>query len=164
MDDRRAIAVAARSADAGTDGGAQVSDPLAHLAGYAALRVHLVLRECFEREIGEPMDLRPVEFTLLSRLARDRALTAKALAEALAVRAPNLTAIVERLTERGLIRRERNHEDRRSVLIRLTPAGRRVQKRALEVSHTMERERLAALSEAEREQFLALAWRIVGPA
>ncbi|MEZ5649468.1 MAG: MarR family transcriptional regulator [Burkholderiaceae bacterium] len=154
------VADAAASPD-GARGGAH--DPLSHLVGYAALRVHLVLRECFEQEIGGPLDLRPVEFTLLSRLASHGALTAKALAEVLAVRAPNLTPVLERLSERGLIQRERNRDDRRSVLIRLSPAGRRLQKRAMEVSHTMEREALGGLAPAERERFLQLAWRIVAP-
>jgi DNA-binding MarR family transcriptional regulator len=136
-------------------------EPLGHLAGYAALRAHLVLRECFEQAIGGPMALRPVEFTLLCRLAAEGPMPAKALAEALALHAPNLTTIVERLAERGLVSRERNRLDRRSVLIALTPAGRRLQRRALDVSRTMEDERLSVLSPAEREQFRALAWRIV---
>lgn len=137
------------------------ADPLRHLAGYAALRAHLRLRACFDAGIGEPMDLRPVEFTLLCTLAARGPLTGKALAEALDVRAPNLTPIVERLAGRDLVSRERNRDDGRSVLFRLTPAGRRLQRRALEASRTMEAAALECLNPQERRQFIDLAWRIV---
>ena len=50
---------------------------------------------------------------------------AGALAERAAVSRPALTAAVDGLVERGLAARERASDDRRAILIRLTPEGRR---------------------------------------
>jgi len=46
------------------------------------------------------------------------------LAEALSVTPPNVTGIVERLVEQGLVSREENPENRRMLLLKLTADGR----------------------------------------
>ena len=51
-----------------------------------------------------------------------------------------LTSVLDRLERRGFARRELNSEDRRSFLVRLTPAGRRAAARIAKVLDALERE------------------------
>jgi DNA-binding MarR family transcriptional regulator len=46
------------------------------------------------------------------------------LADQLGASLPNLTGIVDRMVERGLVERLRDDDDRRVVVVRATPAGR----------------------------------------
>jgi DNA-binding MarR family transcriptional regulator len=48
----------------------------------------------------------------------------KKLAEALAVTPPNITGIIDRLVEQGLVSRTENPEDRRIILLQATEKGR----------------------------------------
>ena len=41
----------------------------------------------------------------------------------LVTRAPNITRLVDKLAAKGLLTRERCHDDRRAVTLRITPAG-----------------------------------------
>jgi DNA-binding MarR family transcriptional regulator len=76
-------------------------------------------------------DLTLPQFRVLSRLS-ERDYRAAELADSLEVGRPTLTATVDGLVRRGLIERHRDLPgDRRGVLLRLTPAGRTLQ-RALE--------------------------------
>jgi DNA-binding MarR family transcriptional regulator len=57
-------------------------------------------------------------------------LAMRELAALLMVDAPYMTVIVDDLETRGLVRRETNPADRRSKLVRVTPAGRAVARTA----------------------------------
>ncbi|MBI4229816.1 MAG: MarR family transcriptional regulator [Planctomycetes bacterium] len=66
------------------------------------------------------------QFDVLAQLSRHpEGMTAGALSRALLVTAGNVTGIVSRLVARGLVARSLAPSDRRSVVLRLTPAGRR---------------------------------------
>ena len=68
------------------------------------------------------------QFRILARLS-ERDYRAAELAAALEVGRPTLTATVDSLVRRGLVERLRDlPDDRRGVLLRLTPAGRTVQR------------------------------------
>jgi DNA-binding MarR family transcriptional regulator len=84
-------------------------------------RLHLIEEELFER-----YDLTPQQYNAL-RLLRGEGggkLATLALAARLVSRAPDITRLLDKLEERGLIERERPADNRRMVLIGLTPAGR----------------------------------------
>jgi DNA-binding MarR family transcriptional regulator len=53
-------------------------------------------------------------------------LSMSGIAELLGIGLPNVTGIVDRMEERGLVERSRDPEDRRVVHVRLTEAGRRI--------------------------------------
>ena len=68
--------------------------------------------------------LTPLQFNILTVLQRTRrATTMGALAGMLVVRPTNLSGNMNSLIERGLVRRELNEADQRSLLAVLTPAG-----------------------------------------
>jgi DNA-binding MarR family transcriptional regulator len=63
------------------------------------------------------------EAHLLAQLAEAGPCTVGQLHEAFAHRRSTLTSILDRLEERGLVRREVRPDDRRSFLVTLTPTG-----------------------------------------
>lgn len=70
------------------------------------------------------MGLTPLQFNILTTLQRARhPTTMGALASMLVVRPTNLSGNINALAERGLIRREVNHDDQRSLLAVLTAQG-----------------------------------------
>jgi DNA-binding MarR family transcriptional regulator len=78
-----------------------------------------------------------------------------------------LTSILDRLQSRGLVQREISPADRRSFLVRVTPAGRRVANSAQRVAVDLER-RIAALvsptDAAAMDRVLAAFARATGDA
>jgi DNA-binding MarR family transcriptional regulator len=70
--------------------------------------------------------------------------TAGLLAERLGTRHHSAVGLLDRLAEKSLIRRQRSNEDRRQVLIRLTPKAERLLAQ-LSAAHQRELQRVAPL-------------------
>lgn len=121
-----------------------------HLMGYRLTLAEVASRRVFQRHIGTPFKLRPVEFTILVLLLGNGSSTPKQLAQTLGVSPPNVTVLVDRLVERGLLQRQRSDTDGRAMNLRLTDKGLDLARRAQRVSQTMEGSLLAPLSAAER--------------
>jgi DNA-binding MarR family transcriptional regulator len=133
---------------------------MGHLIGYQVTQANVSCRKVFTRHIGEPYKLSPVEFTILMLVAHNRDATQKQLSQALAVSAPNVTALIDRMNERDLLKRVRNETDRRSQHVRLTRKGATLVREVREVSLTMERDLLRYLSEAERAMLIELLQKV----
>jgi DNA-binding MarR family transcriptional regulator len=131
-----------------------------HVLGYRLAQASILMRSVFNRHVGEPLNLRTVEFTLLMLLLTNDDVTPSQISRTLAMSAPNLTQLLDRLVERGLVARERSPHDRRAQHIRLTRAGRTLAKKAHEISLGMEQEALHHLSEAERAMLFELLQRV----
>jgi len=82
-----------------------------------------------------------------------------AIADGLLTRASDTTRLVDRLEASGLAERVRNPADRRSVLVRATPAGRAVFARLAPKLRAYHRAQWANLSAAELETLNALLRR-----
>ena len=102
------------------------------------------------------LDLPAADINVLANLADGVARTVGALADATATRPSTLTSLLDRLTGRGYLVRETDLADRRSFVIRLTPAGRAAAERAAAAITDLERQALAAVTPAERAGFHAL--------
>ncbi len=74
-----------------------------------------------------------------------------------------MTNRIDRLAERGLVRRLPDPADRRGVLVSLTPAGRSVVDAALADLLTQERALLAALPTADRHALARLLRQLITP-
>jgi DNA-binding MarR family transcriptional regulator len=145
--------------------GAAVSlGPLAGLVGYHIAQAAVTTGEAFERHLGRPFRLRKAEFSLLMLLYANGPLPPKRLAATLAVTAPNLTLLLSRMQERGLVRRERNPDDGRSQHIVLTDPGQRLAADAARALPTMEQDLQQRLTAAEHAMLLELLGRLAGPA
>lgn len=133
-----------------------------HLIGYRLTLAEVASRRVFQRHIGVPLELRPVEFTILMLLLSNGRATPKQLAATLGVSPPNVTVLVDRLEERALLRRQRSDTDGRAQHLLLTDKGTTLARRAQQVSQGMEAGLLAALSAAERAMLAELLHKLVG--
>jgi DNA-binding MarR family transcriptional regulator len=117
--------------------------------GYRLALATLTTTAVFLREVGEPLQLRPVEYTILALIREAPGLTPARLAKALAVTAPNITAWMTKLEARGLVARTASDTDRRAQQLRLTADGEQASQRATERLLAAERAALATLSPGE---------------
>lgn len=90
-----------------------------------ALQVFLVAQA---RATGLPL----LEFLLLTRAADDDGITARDGGQALRVNTSTMTGLTDRLEQDKLIRRRPHPTDRRSLLLKATPRGRKAVQRTLE--------------------------------
>lgn len=132
---------------------------LTHLVGYATTRAAVALKKSFSKHLG-PLDLKAVEFSILVLVDTNGEVNQKQLGQALDVSAPNLAVTLDRMVERGWVRRERSEADRRAQLVRLTAAGQALIRRAREIGKTMEADALKVLSAAEQALLIELLQRV----
>ena len=136
--------------------------PLAGVVGYHIAQASVTSYAAFDRHIGKPFALRKEEFSLLMLLHVNGALSPKRLATTLTLTAPNLTLLLDRLQQRGLLRRERNPADGRSQHIVLTEKGQRLARDTAAAAAPMERELQQHLSRAEHAMLIELLCRLSG--
>lgn len=113
----------------------------------------------------------PTEYRALGRCARWGEITPKNLAEGLGITPASTTELLDRLERRRLLTRRTNPEDRRSMLIRLTPQGRStfqsartVYRRSVaRVSRGMSREGQSSLVQGVAEFLLAFRASAASP-
>jgi DNA-binding MarR family transcriptional regulator len=93
------------------------------------LKAHALMLRAVRQSVPDGLTL--PQFDVLAQLHRQAAMTPGQLTRELLVTAGNVTGIVERLVQRGLVERRAVPEDRRAVLLRLTPRGRQAMRRAI---------------------------------
>lgn len=135
---------------------------LSDVLGFHLAQAAVFTYGLFERHVGEPFGLRKTEYSMLLLLLANGPLSPKRLAQALALSAPNLTMLLDRLQERGLLKRERSQTDRRSQNIVLTDEGLRVAQASAAAAGPMERDLLERLSPAERAMLIELLGKVAG--
>jgi DNA-binding MarR family transcriptional regulator len=128
--------------------------------GYHVVRAQLTTREIFFQTVGQPLDLRPVEYSLLMLIHANPPLTPKQLAQALALSSPNLTILLDKMQQRGLIDRVRSPTDKRSQHILLSEAGQQLTAKALELTSGMDKALEPALTPAERAILMELLKKV----
>jgi DNA-binding MarR family transcriptional regulator len=125
----------------------------------AALHVARHQEEVFER-----FGLNRGEVGVLSALRiagpRNR-LSPTKLFKGLMLSSAGITSRLDRLEERGLVKRTRDPEDRRGVLVELTEEGARIVDEAVTANTAGERELIAGLSSEEIDTLTALLKKLV---
>jgi DNA-binding MarR family transcriptional regulator len=107
-------------------------------AGFAAAWEEFVLAirraQARGQQSGEELTL--AQYYMLFPLLSDATLPVSRLAQYAGVAAPTATRMIDSLERAGAVRRERTHDDRRTVLISLTPSGRELMaRRQQELAH-----------------------------
>ena len=136
--------------------------PLGNLLGFHIARAGVTTFALFEQHVGQPFGLRKVEYSLLLLVLANGPLSPKRLAQALALSAPNLTMLLDRLQDRGLLRRERSLLDRRSQNVVLTDEGQRIAQASAAEATPMERALDSRLSRAEHAMLIELLCKVAG--
>lgn len=101
------------------------------------------------------------QLVCLRTIGREPVLTVGQLARAVSLSQATVTGIVDRLVDRGLVRRRRSVTDRRSVSISITDAGRELIASAPSPLQERFSSRLEQLSEEDRRALSAALERIV---
>ncbi len=107
------------------------------------------------------LGLTPASGLVLSILADAGApLPPHEIARRLIVTRATVTGLVDSLQRRGFVRRSSHPKDRRSLLVEITPTGRRTLNVMRPLVHRHQRVWLQALSEREQERLIELLGRI----
>lgn len=112
-------------------------------------------------ELVQPFDLSPSSALVLGILAdADKQLPPSEIAERLILSRASVTSLLDSLERRGYVRRTDHPTDRRMLLIEITSAGRRVANDFRQVVHSLQKEWMATLSEAEKDQLIEMLHRL----
>jgi DNA-binding MarR family transcriptional regulator len=118
----------------------------------------IVTTQVFAACVGDPLGLRPVEYTVLALVASNPDVTARQLSHGLGVTPPNIAVWVDRLEACGLVQRTRSAADARKQPLRATAAGVTLAREATQRLRDGEAQVLArVLTPAEHAMLLELA-------
>ena len=133
---------------------------LHQIVGYQLAQASITTNRVFTRQVGKPLGLRRVEYTLLMLISENPGCSAARLARALDVTAPNITALLAHLEERGWVVREPSATDGRSQHVRVSPRGAKFTLETTKLLVAGEREALAALTPGERAILIELLHKV----
>lgn len=89
------------------------------------VRAHQAFSRYSDRHV-KSLGLTPAQFDVLATLGNTAGMTFKELCERTLLTKGSLTGIVDRMEEKGWVKRVGSPKDRRSVLVRLTTRGQRL--------------------------------------
>lgn len=116
--------------------------------------------DLYSRRLMAQHGLSGPQLLALTRLGKG-AMLSGALARELSLSPATVTGILDRLESRGLVERKRQIDDKRTVVVSLTPAGRALLDRAPPPLQEGFVRQLRALPESEQAQISATLERIV---
>lgn len=117
-------------------------------------RLANLMQEEFNRRL-EGEDVTWPQWMVLNVLDRDLAATPAAVADNIGVDRSAVTRLLDRLEKKGLLNREHDKLDRRSVNLRLTEAGQNLMVRLNELAREHQEHFLTSLHNTEHRSFKA---------
>ncbi len=120
--------------------------------GYRIKLLAQLLTRIFQENL-EPIGLTPFHWIVLCCLWQEDGLATSNISDQLQQVGGTLTGVLDRMAERGLIRRERDPHDRRVWRIWLTDAGRELNQVLPPIALKVMRETMQGISASEQEQF-----------
>ncbi len=136
--------------------------PLARLLGFRLRRAQLVVYEDFRRD-APAAQLAPGQFGILVIIDENPEMTQQQLCEGIGVDKSTFAISLDRLADRGLLRRVRSEDDRRRNSLRLTAKGKATLRAMLLHAERHERRVFARLSADEREQLMEMLKKLGEP-
>lgn len=128
------------------------------MAGHLIRRLHQQSTQVFQTRTQEAgFDLTSVQFAALDVIAERPGIDQASLAATISFDRATIGGVVERLEQKGWIRREVSADDRRARRLYLTAEGKRLLAAVRPVVEALQTEILAALTPAEQAAFVALA-------
>lgn len=129
-----------------------------HLARRLQQAHHLLWNTMVSEEITSP------QFAVLNALVAEPGLDQRTVGERVGLDRSTIAEVISRLTRRDLLAKERDPDDGRRWLLRLTPEGLRTHKKLTVRTARMNQVFLAPLSGAEQALFLDLIQRVADAA
>ena len=133
------------------------------MPGHLIRRMHQASTAIFDAEIRKQgYDLTPVQFAALTFIDARPGLDQATLASAIAYDRVTIGGVIDRLEQKGLVRREIAKGDRRSRRLHLEPAGKMVLAGATPIVRQVQYSMLKGLSETEGATLLRKELDAVG--
>src|SRR5207247_2160939 len=104
-------------------------EPLTSLAGYLIRQAQLWVFQDFNETLA-PLDIRPVQYSILALISENPGLSQMALSRVLSIVRSGMVPLIDSLENRGLLKRAASASDRRSHALHLTAAGDALLRRA----------------------------------
>jgi DNA-binding MarR family transcriptional regulator len=154
------MSTAASAAGPAAAVGALDEGGLSALLGWRIAQARLAPERAFQTIVGEPLGLRPVEYSMLALAAANAGVGPAQLARSLAISRPQATQCLDRLEERRLLRREPSTSDGRSLSVHASAEGRRLLRDTLPRLQAAEQATLGALTRAEQAMLMELLGKL----
>lgn len=134
------------------------------MAGHLIRRLHQQSSQVFVQRVqAAGYDLTPVQFAALDAIHAHPATDQARIAEVIACDRATIGGVIDRLEQKGWVRRVVSERDRRAREVSLTTQGERVRTALLPIVRDLQDDILEPLSEADRARFLKLARQVVRP-
>ena len=124
------------------------------------LRFNLLSNKRLQDDL-EKLDLTSPQFYVLATIGYAGRLPFSEIGEKMMVTVSNLTGIVDRLEEKGLVARERDAHDRRIVRVRLTEKGARLHKNAIPFFEKSIAQFFAPLDKSQQKELSSLLRKLI---
>jgi len=132
------------------------------MAGHLIRRLHQQSTQVFvQRTQAAGFDLTPVQFAALDAIHAHPAMDQARIAEMIAYDRATIGGVIDRLEQKGYVRRVVSERDRRARELSLTETGERLHAALLPVVRALQDDILQALDAEDRARFLELARRAV---
>src|SRR6476646_4094764 len=128
--------------------------------GYRIKLLSQLLGRKFQERL-EPLGLTPFHWVVLCCLWEEDGLATSSISEKLQQVGGTLTGVLDRMEERGLIRRERDCHDRRVWRIWLTESGQQLQEVLPPIAVEIRDQALVGISPADRQHLSDLLNRVI---
>jgi DNA-binding MarR family transcriptional regulator len=133
------------------------------MAGHLIRRLHQQSTLVFVQRTQEAgFDLTPIQFAALDAIANQPGADQATVAEMIAYDRATIGGVIERLEQKGWVRRVVSERDRRARELSLTTEGQYILKALVPVVRGLQDEILQSLGETDRARFLKLARQAVG--
>lgn len=128
--------------------------------GFLLHRAKVRLAQSLDDRISD-IDITAAQWTVLKQIALRNGETASALCKCIGCDTGSMTRMIDRLEEKGLIRRERSTTDRRVVLLHVTESGKALLPQIVPRVVDILNQALTDFTPAEIEQIKHLLGRVV---
>lgn len=133
--------------------------PFDESVGFLVRDLNRAIQRALQAKLAES-GVAPGAWYFLRVLWEEEGLTQRELAARVGMMEPTAVIALRGLERAGWIRRRRSPEDRRKILVTLTPAGRALRERLLPLAHEVNARATAGLDAAERAMLIALLRRM----
>ncbi len=141
-------------------GASSPSMPLWERPGYLVRRLHQIHSAIFLEEC-KAFNITPVQYGLMTTLLQHSGSDQRTIGVEVGIDRTNVADVLERLAERGLVRRERSETDRRAMNAFLTDEGRTLVGEMYEAMVRAQQRLLEPLDPEYRSAFLAMLTQLV---
>jgi DNA-binding MarR family transcriptional regulator len=130
------------------------------MVGFRLRAAQLVMYDDFLRE-APVLGLTPGQFAILLLVEHNPGLTQQSLSDGIRIEKSTLVVRLHRLEERGLLRRVRSNNDRRSNVLEVTAEGKKSLRSMITFVRQHEDRVLSELKPTERQQLLKLLGKVM---